>query len=156
MTRRPVARGVRGDRVALLRKQLRMSQQAVSDRMAAEGAEVHQTYISSVERGGHSLNADSLAALSKALRTNPGYLLGITDDPRPHDMLEKEVTMRVANPKERALVEELFRLIEDLDPEMKQGYIDALTVMYEGLVARAQRLQAERARDETTSTIAAN
>ena len=71
-------------------------------------------------------------------------------------MLEKEVTMHVANERERALVEELFRLIEDLDPEMKQGYIDALTVMYEGLVARAQKLEAERSRDEAAGAIAAN
>ena len=143
MVRGPVEQGIRGDRVRALRKQLKMSQDDVVDKMAEFGAQIHQTYLSAIEAGGRGLNPDALKSLSEVLLTSPGYLLGLTDDPRPHKVLEYEVSVHVADERERELVQQLFKLIEDLDPEMRQGYYDALSIMYEGLMARA-RQDAER------------
>lgn len=130
--------GLRGDRVRELRKALKLSQYKLVEEMAQHGATVDQTYISIIENGNVSLNNDALASLSKALQTNPGYLLGMTDDPRPHEELEREISVSVENSEERRALERLFRALEALPPEKRATYYSALEVMYQGLLRQAE------------------
>lgn len=134
----PPKEGVRGDRIKELRKKLKLSQYKLVAKMAEFGATVDQTYISMLENRGLSLNPDALVSMSKALQTNPGYLLGITDDPRPHEALEKEISVAVEDARERDALERLFRALEALPPDKRATYYETLDLMYESLIRKAE------------------
>jgi transcriptional regulator with XRE-family HTH domain len=134
----PPKTGVRGDRVRALRKAKKFSQLRLVETMAEFGATVDQTYISMIENGNLSLNPDALVTMAKALDTNPGYLIGATDDPRPHEELEKEIAVSVEDERERQELERLFRALRTLPPETRKTYYTTLRLMYESLIRQAE------------------
>lgn len=68
----------RRDRVKALREGLGYSQY---DLAAILGK--HQTWVCHIEIGRKKPSIDTFGALVAALQTNPGYLLGSTDQPLP-------------------------------------------------------------------------
>lgn len=134
----PPRRGLRGDRVRDLRRRHDLSQMRLAQLMGNAEGGVDQTYISLIERGGRSLNSDALVALCEVLDTNPGYLLDMTEDDRPHSALERELSFAVRDADERAKLEELFTAILSLDPSLSDDYYRALSVIYAGLLDQAR------------------
>lgn len=77
-------RAIRGDRVKALREARGLTQKDVAER-----APVSQSYLSEIE-GGRRVSVGSLVILGLAhvLETSVDYLVGLTDDPNPTELLE--------------------------------------------------------------------
>lgn len=60
-----------GERVRGLRVQLGLSQEALAER-----ADLHRTYVGSVERGERNISLDKIYALAEALDVSAAELLG--------------------------------------------------------------------------------
>jgi len=71
--------GLRGDRIRALRERLGKPQYVV-----AFHAGIAQSYLSQIENGILTkVGSDKLLGLVRQLETNPEYLLGLSNDPRP-------------------------------------------------------------------------
>jgi len=92
------------DRVRLLRSYLRLSQEALGQRVG-----VSKSTISGIERGAQGIAgvADRLATV---LGTTTDYLYGLTDNPLPPDDADNEISL--ASPLRTAILDELERLDE--------------------------------------------
>ena len=75
-----------GERLALARKRVRMSQRQLA---AAIGERYDQTMISHVETGRSGFVGDGLSKVAAVLGVSTDYLLGLTDDPTPAHELAK-------------------------------------------------------------------
>lgn len=70
----------RADRLTDRRKRLRLTQEQLAFKV-----NLTKAAISNYEQGRSAPHHDTLAALVDALHTNADYLLGLSDDPAPHD-----------------------------------------------------------------------
>ena len=129
---------LRGDRVRELRTALSLSQYDVSDELRRMGAEVKQSWLSQVERGGAGLRPEALTALAFLLGTSTDYLLGVTDDPSPREDLGAQVMLIERDEGRREELQRLFRAVEKLAPELKDEYYAMIEVLYRGLAARGK------------------
>lgn len=73
-----------GERLASARKRVGMSQRQLA---AAMGERYDQTMISHVETGRSGLVGDGLSRAAEVLGVSIDYLFGLTNDPRPADLL---------------------------------------------------------------------
>jgi transcriptional regulator with XRE-family HTH domain len=76
--------------------------------MAGNKQKGSQSHISNMEKSkGEKLpSVEVLRALAIALETNTDYLLGLTDDDRPHGQLDDQVVVTVEDPDERRIIQE--------------------------------------------------
>lgn len=122
-----------------LRKELGMSQaelaEAANKTRYAPG--LLQSRISDIERGLKDAlpTASQLAALSDVLHTNPGYLLGLTDDSQPQGEQSDQVVVTIEDPDRRVKIQ----AIADALRAMPDGDI----VLVSSLVRRIQIGQAD-------------
>ncbi len=72
-----------GDQVRSLRETAGLSQEALAER-----ANIHRTYVSSVERGQRNLGLDNIVALARALRAPVGELFRSIDRNESEDPVE--------------------------------------------------------------------
>lgn len=74
MARRPASflkrRVAFGQRLRVLRQELRLSKEALAD-----AAGIHRTYVGSVERGERNIALDNINALADALGVSPAKLM---------------------------------------------------------------------------------
>lgn len=66
-----------------------------------------------------------LRALAVILETNTDYLLGLTDDDRPHGQVDDQAVLTIEDPEERALIQEAMEAMARASPEDKE-YIAGL------------------------------
>lgn len=113
-----------GQKIHDLRKSRWRSQKKFSDYLQEVfGMSIHQTTLSSFERGEKSPSVENLALLARALETNTDYLLGLTDDDRPHGMLDDQVVVTVDDPKERAELQEAVEMLVRASTEDKEQIV---------------------------------
>jgi transcriptional regulator with XRE-family HTH domain len=131
MTNRQKERGslsVMGDRLRRLREGLGMSQselgEAVKKMVGEKGT---QSHISNLEKstGDKLPSVPTLRALAVILETNTDYLLGLTDDDRPHGQMDDQVVATIEDAEERRMVQETVDLMAQARKDEKE-YIAAL------------------------------
>jgi transcriptional regulator with XRE-family HTH domain len=64
-------RAVVGESIRHAREKLGLSQEALAER-----AELHRTYVGSVERGERNISVDNIERLARALDVHPAVLVG--------------------------------------------------------------------------------
>lgn len=121
---------VMGTRLRELREGLGVSQvelsQAVRD-MLGGGKKGTQSHISNLETstGDKMPSVQVLRALAIILATNTDYLLGLTNDDRPHGNVDDQVVVTIEDPSERRLVQEAAETLK-LAPKEDKEYIVGL------------------------------
>lgn len=114
-----------GKRIKLLRHDLDLTQEELRRRLHLAGVDIHQSYISSLERSNSLPSGEVLAGLAKVLGTTADYLLLLSDDPLIPG--EPDEDARTVTDDEWSLVTAL-RSLPDADRlgllEMIQGMID--------------------------------
>lgn len=101
-----------GKRVQDLRKIRWRSQERFSEYMQEVfGMSLHQTSLSAIERGEKFPTVENLALLARALETNADFLLGLTNDDRPHGDLDDQVVVTIDDPKERAMIQDAVEML---------------------------------------------
>ncbi len=65
-----IARKIFGENVRRRRRKLGLSQEELADR-----AELHRTYVGSIERGERNVSLENIVRLAAALEVKPGALL---------------------------------------------------------------------------------
>lgn len=75
-----------GERLKELRQNLRLTQDDIAD-----AVDTTRKTVSSWEKGAIP-NGESLAKLAKTLNTSADFLLGLTDDPRPPNALNSDLS----------------------------------------------------------------
>jgi hypothetical protein len=68
---------------------------------------------------------ETLALLARALETNADYLLGLTDDERPHGQLDDQVVVTVVDPVDRKMMQEAIEMLARASKDDKE-YIVSL------------------------------
>lgn len=93
--------------------------------------DIKQSRISDLERlNGEELpSIPLLAALSEVLETNPGYILGLTENDRPSRGWDNEIPLSVENAEEKALFHELFELLRKKPPEEQRLVLEMVRLM---------------------------
>ena len=88
--------------------------------------DIKQSRISDLERlNGEELpSIPLLAALSEVLETNPGYILGLTENDRPSKGWDNEIPLSVQSEEEKALFHELFELLRKKPLEEQRLILD--------------------------------
>jgi transcriptional regulator with XRE-family HTH domain len=115
-----------GEKVYDLRKAGWRSQEAFAKYLEEKfGESLHQTTISAIERGEKDPSIETLALLARALETNTDYLLGLTDDDRPHGQMDDQVVATIEDAEERRMVQETVDLMAQAGKDEKE-YIAAL------------------------------
>jgi transcriptional regulator with XRE-family HTH domain len=99
-----------GKRIKLLRHDLDLTQEEIRRRLHLNGVDIHQSYISSLERSNSLPSGEVLAGLARVLHTTTDYLLLLTDDPLIPGEPDEDV--REVGDEEWALLLELRRLPE--------------------------------------------
>ena len=113
-----------GTRILLSRRDLGWKQEELAQRSG-----VSRGYISDIERG-HVTNVgvETLFALAEALGVSVPYLLGLTDVPLPEEsesvLREDRVVYEVGDARERALLQELVEVFQELDEEERRLLLD--------------------------------
>lgn len=121
---------VMGIRLRELRKAIGLSQielsQAVRD-MVGGNQKGTQSHISNLENPTSDKlpSVQVLRALAIILGTNTDYLLGLTDDDRPHGQLDDQVVMTVEDPQERTVIQEAMEALRRA-PKEDKDYIVGL------------------------------
>lgn len=104
----------RGDRLRSLRNGLEISQTQLAERVNATQykPDILQSRISVLENStGKDLpSVQLLLALCEVLETNPGFLLGLTDEEGPYPDREDQVLKTVEDPKLRQMLQEICNL----------------------------------------------
>ena len=113
-----------GKRLLLSRRDLRLNQEELS-----EISGVSRQYISDIERGrAKNVGVEVVFALAKALGVSVEYLLGLTDVPLPEEsesvLREDRVVYEVGDARERALLQELVEVFQELDEEERRLLLD--------------------------------
>lgn len=119
-----------GERVRELRKAIGLSQVELSEavkNMTGGNKKGTQSHISNLENStGEKLpSVQVLWALAVILETNTDYLLGLTDDPRPHGKLDDQIVATVTDPEERAMLQDAIEMLAKATSDDKE-YIVAL------------------------------
>ena len=70
-----------GGRVRLLREDAELTQDQVTDALAALGVTIGRSYISEIERSKKMPNGEVIAGLARVLRTTADYLLCLSESP---------------------------------------------------------------------------
>ena len=70
-----------GGRVRILREDAELTQDQLTDALAASGVEIGRSYISAIERSRKMPNGEVIAGLARVLRTTSDYLLGLSESP---------------------------------------------------------------------------
>lgn len=99
-----------GKRIKVLRQDLDLTQEELRRQLHLIGVDIHQSYISSLERSSSLPSGEVLAGLARVLHTTTDYLLLLTDDPLIPDEPDEDV--REVGDEEWALLLELRRLPE--------------------------------------------
>lgn len=121
--------GTTGDRVRLLRDYLKITQTELANRMRRRGVDVNPSYISRIEAGDKVPKAAVLSALASELGTTIDYLLLATDDPTLPRSTAEQIVLDVADPDERALIEEWLELIQDMSPEQRRSLLQTVRLL---------------------------
>ena len=129
-----VSISVFGERLRKLREGFGMSQaqlsQAVKD-MVGENKSGNkkgtQSHIANLESstGDKFPSVPVLRALAVILETNTDYLLGLTDDDRPHGYADDQVVATVEDSEERRMLQEAMDLLASA-PKNEKEYIVGL------------------------------
>lgn len=119
-----------GERIKLLRKQRKMSQQTLADRCGY----VSKASINKIELGKKNVPFERLADMAKALGTTQAYLLCLTDDPSQN---AKNQSYIVSNTWDEYLSEasqsgysELFRIFTAMVDEYGVTRVSSLICGY--------------------------
>jgi transcriptional regulator with XRE-family HTH domain len=115
-----------GEKVRCLREVgWRSQEKFVTHLKDAFGVSLHQTSLSAIERGEKFPSVETLALLARALETNADYLLGLTDDERPHGQLDDQVVVTVVDPVDRKMMQEAIEMLARASKDDKE-YIVSL------------------------------
>jgi len=98
---------------------------------------LNQSAISQVEKGVKGFRAETLGEIADVLGTSTDYLLGRTDDPTPYGDVDDQIILIEKDPERRDLLQRLFAAIQRLPDQQRREYVDAVTLLYSGVVARA-------------------
>lgn len=110
-----------GSKVRTLRKSRWRSQEKFVQYMEEMfGSSIHQTSLSAIELGEKYPTVENLALLARALETNTDYLLGLTDDDRPHSQLDDQVIVTVEDPVERRMLQDALEMLAKASPDDKE------------------------------------
>lgn len=116
---------VMGSRLRVLREGIGLNQtelsQAVKD-MIGTNKKGTQSHISNLENstGDKLPSVQVLRALAIILSTNADYLLGLTDDDRPHGQLDDQVVVTIEDAEERAMIQEAAEMLAQAPKEDKE------------------------------------
>jgi transcriptional regulator with XRE-family HTH domain len=109
-------RQIRGDRVKDLRERRGLTQGQLAQYGGAS-----QSYISDIESGKQTnVGSGKLVGIARVLKTNVGYLVGDTDDPRPSDTVWSEIPA-----SKRRVIEKFLALAEQHVPYV-ESFVDSL------------------------------
>jgi len=108
-----------------LRKEMFPSQYKFVDALRERfGISVRQSHISGIESG-NTLPALELFIASVALlETNPGYLLGFTDDVEPASDQEDQVVATARSEQEKVVLQEILELLRGKPIEEQKFVLD--------------------------------
>ena len=96
----------------MLREDAELTQDQVTDALAALGVTIGRSYISEIERSKKMPNGEVIAGLARVLRTTADYLLCLSESPdAPGDAAP------VAGMSAEA--DEIARIVDALQPEMR-------------------------------------
>ena len=124
-------------RLRQLREEMGLTQAAMSKMVYADKGGLNQSAIAQVERGMTGFKAETLGEVADVLGTSTDYLLGRTNDPTPYSDVEEQIVLSEKDPERRELLQRLFSAIERLPEQQRREYVDALILLYSGVVARA-------------------
>lgn len=116
-----------GERIRARREALEMSQ----SELARKVGYTSRSTINKIEKDGHGISQDKIAAIAKALRTSPSYLMGWTDD-----LYVDENGRAVPVSELSSIEEEIFEKVRRMRPDyqrMLMGMIDSLLEMQDKL-----------------------
>lgn len=113
-----------GDKLRKLREPRWTSQQKFLDFVEETyGMSIHQTSLSAFERGDKRPSVETLTILAQALETNTDYLLGLTDDDKPHGKLDDQVVVTVEDANERVMLQDALEMLVRATKEDKEYII---------------------------------
>ena len=116
-----------GDRIKRRREALGMSQ----SELARKVGYTSRSTINKIEKDGRGISQDKIAAIAKALKTSPSYLMGWTED-----VFVGENGRAVLVSEMSSIEEEIFEKVQRMRPDyqrMLMGMIDSLLEMQEKL-----------------------
>jgi transcriptional regulator with XRE-family HTH domain len=128
---------IQPQRLRQLREEMGLTQTELAKRVYSAQGGLNQSAIAQVERGVSGFKAETLGEIADVLGTSIDYLLGRTDDPMPYSDVEEQIILVEKDATRRELLQRLFAAIQRLPEQQRQEYVDALQLLYSGVVARA-------------------
>ena len=128
---------IQANRLRQLREEMGLTQAAMSKMIFASQGGLNQSAIAQVERGISGFKSETLGEVADVLGTSTDYLLGRTDDPTPYSDVEEQIVLVEKDKERRELLQRLFSAIQRLPEAQRREYIDAVILLYSGVVARA-------------------
>lgn len=124
-------------RLKQMREEMGLTQAALAARVYGGKGGLNQSAVAHVERGIAGFRAETLGEVADVLGTSMDYLMGRTNDPTPYGELEDQIILVEKDPERRELLQRLFSAIQRLPEAQRREYVDAVTLLYSGVVARA-------------------